>query len=125
MKLSREKLQESLSQFYGTEQWTRTHPRQLATDGVIFLAEHAGAFWLLDVIWSHQPKLRQEEFQVWELKRDGEGCIIICHDGNYNQLVRQDIPWTDFPLDFIKLYAQPNFDPDGNKELVVCLPSEY
>ena len=43
----------------------------LYTDGVKMMAEKAEAFWLIDLIISHQCKkeVNNERFQVWELPR--------------------------------------------------------
>jgi hypothetical protein len=61
-----------LQQFTGTEHYFR-HPinhRVFYTDGVQYLAEDGGAYWLLDEIAIIQPydkRLAVEEFQVWTL----------------------------------------------------------
>jgi hypothetical protein len=61
-----------LNGFYGSENLYR-HPlcRSLTyTDGVRYLAEGAGAFWLIDLIASHQidPRISVEPFQCWRLR---------------------------------------------------------
>ena len=43
----------ALAQFTGTERYYRIAPKFLITDGVKFLAENAGCYWLLDVAVSH------------------------------------------------------------------------
>lgn len=120
MKMTPEQIEQGLQQFFGTEAWHRLRPGVLLTDGALFLARETGAFWLMDVIWSYQPFLKQVPFQVWHLKRQGEGCIVWCEDGNYNKLKSQKIDFTDFPLEETKLFASKE---DG--ELVILLPSEY
>ena len=89
------------------------------TDGVLALAEAAECFWLLDVIGSHQinPKL-DKSFEVWTLeldKDDGGGCTVKGFNDT-TLIVTQKIPYTDFPLDDLKLYLC-----DG----VLMIPSEY
>jgi hypothetical protein len=78
------------------------------TEGVQFLAERAGAYWLIDIIVSvqHEPKVKAEAFQVWTLKTDLEKStgVVICEDGNGYEVYRQKIDFTDFPLAEIKLY---------------------
>jgi hypothetical protein len=66
----------------------------------------AGAYWLMDLC-SYQRKLRQHVFQVWTLtvNPDDHTALAVCDDGNGKTLARQKIPFTDFPLDTIKLYA--------------------
>jgi len=114
---------EDLIQFTGSETWYR-HPlfRQfLYTDGAQYVAEKGEAYWLIDKIMECQasvPKLSGEEFYVWDLNLndEGEGATLICTDGNENELYREKIPFTDFPLKTIRFYFQ-------NKTLF--LPSEY
>ncbi len=115
-------LSANLAQFSGTESYHRTHPGLLATDGAYYLAEHAGAFWLLDLVWSVLHKL-EDDFAVLELTRtEGTEAVAHLHDGREPQTTfhRQHIPYTDFPLGFIKLYVQ-----DAGAEWVVMLTSEY
>jgi hypothetical protein len=49
-------------------------------------------------------------------------AVLTCTDGNEKQLVRQEIPSTDFPLNSISLYAAQDESLGG---LVVMLTSEY
>ena len=58
-----------LNSFCGTTQYFRYLCGLKLTDGVKYLADEAGAYWLLDIIASYQtnPKTRREHFQVWEL----------------------------------------------------------
>jgi hypothetical protein len=61
-------LQEKLGQFIGSETFYR-HPlfrKFVYTEGVQYLAEKAGAYWLLEYIFSNQTdeKIKAEEFQV-------------------------------------------------------------
>ncbi len=109
-----------LSQFTGSETWYR-HPlmRKISfTEGVKYMADKAGAFWLVDLIVSHQldPKVHEEPFQVWTLTVDDGKGIVLCEDGNGNEVTRQEIDHTDFPLQKIKLWFTDN---------VILLPSEY
>jgi hypothetical protein len=115
----------STEQFTGTEQYhllTACSPaRILCTDGAKYVAETAGAFWLIDLIASHQhePETAKHPFQVWRLELDqtGNGATAICTDGNENEITRQKIDWTDFPdRDGVEIWLT-----DG----VMLLPSEY
>ena len=114
---------EDLNQFTGTENWYRTllFGDYLYTDGVKYVAEEGGAYWLIDKIFActaHIEKLKSEEFLVWELIRNNksEGAKVICTDGNCNELYSEEIEFTDFPLRSIKFYFTNN---------VLLLPSEY
>jgi hypothetical protein len=118
-----EELHRHLAQFSGTERYYRTHPGLLATDGAKYLADEAGAYWLLDIIWSVLPKI-DDELAVLELTVEKGACraVVVIHDGREPETTyhRQSIPYTDFPLQKIKLYIQHN-----GHERVVMLPSEY
>ena len=117
-----DELHQQLAHFSGTERYHRTHPGLLATDGVKYLADQAGAYWLLDIIWSVLPKI-DDEFAVVELSvQDNRRATVTIHDGREPQTSyhEQAIPWTDFPLEQIKLYIQQN-----GQGRVVMLPSEY
>lgn len=123
------KLENNLGHFTGTMEWHKwsiLFPNFLLTDGAQYLAEQAGAFWLMDIIGSHQRYLlkldRQEYFQVWKMTVNHENgyARVWAEDGNYNVIASQEIPYTDFPLSEITLYAGW----DG-QYLVIMLPSEY
>lgn len=122
-----ETLLRDLAQFTGTEQWYRHGMVRSVfyTAGVQYLAEKAGAYWLLDLIAMAQrskPRVRAEGFQVWKLTRTKgkNSCIVTCDDGNGHIVYRQCIPFTDFPLETITLYCVQ----DG-PSWVVMLTSEY
>lgn len=73
--------QAELAQFTGTEKWYRhTLARNVHyTDGVLFVAERAGAYWLIDEIALAQKaeaQLASEEFQVWTLVVEGKRTVI-------------------------------------------------
>ena len=71
-------LQAQLAYFHGSA--TCTHdavvPSLLLTEGVVFLAQTAGAHWLIDAIASyvHDAHACQEEFQVRRLWVDASPC---------------------------------------------------
>lgn len=115
-------LDAELPQFSGTDNWWRHWTGRITyTDGVKFLAEKAGAFWLIDLVASHQTaRLRQEQFQIWILTVDRKRrpmAVATCQaDTDKPVLVRQEIGHTDFPLPSIKVYLV-----DG----VLMLPNEY
>ena len=121
-----------LRQFTGTENWYRHNLARtvLYTDGVQYLAEKAGAYWLIDIIATESvmlPNLKGEGFQVWKLTIDtqGSGADLVVDDGNGNELHRRHIAFTDFPLPEITLWCNENEDPSVNAKRVIMLPSEY
>ena len=111
-----------LRQFTGSENWYRHSLNRavLYTDGAQYLAEHGGAYWLLDTIaiaQGHVDALQGEEFQIWTLTVNPDKTAeLTCDDGNNNIVHRQELEFTDFPLPEIKLYYCNN---------VIHLPSEY
>lgn len=103
-----ESLKNELAQFTGTENYHRHTGRILYTDGVKYLAEKAGCYWLLDLIASYQPDLENQPFQVWTIKVDfakQSAVVTMQEDSGGHELVRQEIEYTDFPLKRIKLYC--------------------
>lgn len=121
--MQNEKLtQADLQQFTGTENWYRHGlVRSIVfTDGVKFLADRAGAYWLLDEIALAQryaKKVAAEGFQLWRLKVEADrSARLTCDDGNGEVVFSKKIDWTDFPLDEVSLYCTDN---------TILLPSEY
>jgi len=107
-----------LRNFTGTEKWYKTQfGGLLYTDGIKYLCEQAGAYWLLDAIASYQPDWNITPFQIWTLEVDKSDAatLIMREDTDSPVLVFQSIPYTDFPLKTIKLYVENN---------VLCLPRE-
>lgn len=98
-----------LAQFTGSETvYRHSIARQiLYTEGVQFLAERAGAYWLLDEIALNQarPEIAAEDFQLWTLTVTGSRAQLRCEDGNDNVVYAKDIDYTDFPLPTIKIYV--------------------
>lgn len=111
-----------LAQFTGTENWYRhgINRKVLFTDGAKYVADQAGAYWLLDEIVIIQPYNRRvaaEPFQVWKLKvNDDATADLICEDGNNNVVYTKRIEFTDFPPEGITLWFTDN---------TILLPSEY
>ena len=123
--LTAEELKSQLPQFTGTEYYY-SHPffGIKYTDGIRFLAENAGAFWLIDAIASYQPQLARNpmlrDFQVWILvvgdshnfikpQPKNKACLTCWEDTpnvGVKPAVSQQIPYTDFPLSEIKLYLE-------------------
>lgn len=79
----------------------------------------------MDAIASHQTnkKVAAEPFQVWKLTvNEQKQAALVCTDGNETVLVSQEIPYSDFPLSEITLYAEQS---DYLAGRVVMLTSEY
>ncbi len=77
------------------------------TDGIKTMVQDCQAYWLIDLIISHQTnqKVSEETFQIWELKRvKNDVFIIIATDGNENKIASQKIPFSDFCYDVATLW---------------------
>ena len=110
-----------LGHFTGTTAYYRISNRHALTDGTKYLAEAAGAFWLMDAAASHLDEIGTEDwFVLIKLQVNNSRAVMIYEDGNGKEHARQEIAYTDFPLSQIQLYAYW----DG-EHWVLMLPSEY
>jgi len=111
-----------LRQFTGTEHWYRHSfvRKVLYTDGVQYVAEKGGAYWLLDEIAFAQcgnKRIAAEAFQLWRLRvHPDHTATLTCEDGKGNAVFTKALTFTDFPLAEITLYFTNG---------VILLPSEY
>jgi len=115
-----EELRQALPQFTGSTEFYRHWLGFIYTEGIKYLAEKAGAYWLIDAIGSHQIRRQVMDcrFQVWTLtvSKDRSAYLTMREDVGEPCKVSQEIPFTDFPQDSIKLLFI-----DGT----LLLPSEY
>jgi len=104
-------LEHQLSHFYGSEQLHRWNllSRSVLTDGAKYLADKAGAYWLFDAIDSHlqsEGVSENSEFTSARLRvADDHTAELTLDDGNGLIWRTQKIPFTDFPLPEIQLFA--------------------
>ena len=103
-----------LRQFTGTERYHKHlfsgRSPILFTDGCDFIRTHCNVHWLFDAILSYQCEtiLRHVNFQLWELRQSKKDLswILTCReDSNLKPLISQKIQFSDFPLDYLKLYV--------------------
>jgi hypothetical protein len=121
-----------LSQCYGSDGPYIIHSlvkRLVFTQTVGQIREMADCFWLIDLIASYQYKLKTEEFQVWKFVCDTKSKkgIMTCEDGNGNNLVKQEVNYTDFPLDELTLWAELGgygSEENWTPAMVLMVPSE-
>ena len=110
-----------MDQFTGSEHWYRHGlvPTITFTDGAKYVADAAGAYWLLDEIALAQRYIKAvaaEEFQAWKLTvKPDSTATLSCEDGNDNVVFSKAIEFTDFPPEGITLW----FEND-----TIYLPSE-
>ena len=114
-------IQQILDGHCGTEQYHRLTVQPCnCTDGVKFLADECGAYWLVgDIVPLALGFLRKgEEFTTFTLKKDaeGNGAQFTVTDGNGNTLLTKHYDFTDFPLPEVTLWFTGG---------VLLLPSEY
>ena len=107
-----------LRQFSGTEHWYKHLSGYLYTDGVQYVAQEGGAYWLIDkILFTTRAKNNLQEFSAWKLGvNEDRSAILVCEDGNYHELYREEIEWTDFPLNKIEIWFENG---------VLILPSEH
>lgn len=112
----------ALRQFTGTERWYRHAlvPRIVFTDGAKFVADSAGAYWLLDDIACAQlaeEAVAKVRFQLWKLVVAADASAdLTCEDGNGGIVYRKHLDWTDFPAEGVTLYFTDN---------TILVPMEY
>ena len=90
------------------------------TDGAKYVADTAGAYWLLDEIalaQRYEKKVAGARFQVWKLAVNSDSTATLsCEDGNCNTVYSKAIEFTDFPKEGVTLWFANN---------VIYLPSEH
>ena len=120
MTINPNQLKAELKQFTGTEQFYKNplFPNYVYTDGIKYLAETAGAYWLIDYVLSNQLNLsiKNEPFQVWKIKVKDNSAIIRVEDGDKHLVKQFKLGFTDFPLDEITIWLT---------DRTLLLPSEY
>ncbi len=111
----------TLAKFTGTSAYYRISRRHLLTDGTKYLAEKGACFWMMDAVASHLCEIGTEDWFVQIRVQVSEGrAEMIYEDGNGLEHARQSIPYTDFPLSEITLYACWD-----QEHWVIMLPGEY
>ena len=111
----------TLTEFTGTERYYRISRRHLLTDGTKFLADQARCYWMMDAIASHLAEIGMADwFVLVKTSVKDSKALMVYEDGNGHEHARQEIPYTDFPLSEVTLYACW----DG-EHWIIMLPSEY
>jgi hypothetical protein len=114
-------LLDNLAQFTGTQRYYRINRKCVLTDGAKYLAETAGAYWLMDAAASYLMELGTVDwFVLVRLKVNGSKAVLTLEDGNGSVRAQQDIGYTDFPLAEQIIYACWD-----SVHWVLMLPSEY
>lgn len=125
---------DALNQFTGSTQFYRNafNRAVLYTEGVQYLAENGEAYWLIDAIAIH---IGSREFQLaaaqderislihfWKLavSPDRSANLTALADSGETPFIVQKIPFTDFPLEQIDIWAGNN-----GEGFTLMLPGEY
>jgi len=122
------------TQFTGTSAYHRLPIWGLfLTDGAKYVADEAGAYWLMDEIGAaiekrgarNTPHRMGDGFLVVRLKVNEEdrSAVLTFENGNHTKVcIDRKIPYTDYPDHGLMLFVQYSYDPKG---WVVMVPSEY
>ena len=111
---------QDLAQFTSTTCYYRIGRKHLLSDGTHYLAEKAGC-WIMDAVSSHLAEIGSTDwFIVVRIEVEECRAIMRYEDGNGRELARQAIPYTDFPLPNLTLYAVWD-----TQHWVIMLPGEY
>lgn len=128
-----------LDGFTGTQQYHRLSPfAMLASDGALFLAQNADAFWMLQEIAGAQmdAKIRKDpslqDMQFWALEKvTGDAnqpqANLVCYRDLGDPAWSKPIPYTDFPFDVCpnpRVWVAPT-ELEGRAVQVAYLPSEH
>lgn len=127
-------LKTNLRQFTGDLERYRhsLFPKLIYTPGIQYLAETAGAYWLIDLIASHliSPEYKRAvqqdgriiDLHFWNLAMsdDSTAVLTVQVDRGEDAFFRQSIPFSDFPLETIDLWVA--FD---GQFFTLYLPSEH
>ena len=116
----------------GLERYRTIFPNIIYTPGVQYLAEKGEAYWLIDAVASHfgtaqmqramKEDARTRSLQFWRLtvKPDQSAILTAVADSGVKPFVKQEIPYTDFPLEEVSIWAR--FD---GIRWTLYLPSEH
>ena len=126
--------QQDLAQFHGDlERYRHTFNRRVIyTPGVQYVAEVGGAYWLIDAIASYLTPgglcdaarfdQRVADLHFWSLtvREDRSALLEARVDSPCKPFITQVIPYTDFPLDSVRIWA--GYD---SRFWTLYLPSEH
>ena len=123
-------IKRDLSLFTGSEEFYRHHLGGSYTDGVKWMAASCSAYWLLDAVFSYLPWVASSgdyffpvTFEKKRIEKTGLEYWMLTIGSLENPMSwSQEIEFSDFPLDHIKLFLCDN---GGELGWTLLLPSEY
>ena len=111
--MNAQELNAVLPQFTGTENYYYHSKFLVLTDGVKFLADNAGAYWLMDIISSvmYKPTILREPFLTVNVKKNktGKGAVVRIQNGDGKDFYVQRIKWTDFPMTDYTFFLEDSY----------------
>ena len=113
----------ALNQFTGSQTFTRWTPvsNSVLTEGALYVADQAGAYWLFDAIQSHLDENKADFAEsTLEVNAD-DSAVLTITDGDDGKIAIQHISFTDFPQQEIKIWSARN-ELNAHTHM---LPSEY
>jgi hypothetical protein len=120
-----EEITNALNKHYGSESFSYASPFNrnfVMTEGITHMTELCKCFWLIDIVTIANLK---DDFQKWIIvKKDDDSAVVTCEDGNSGELYRQEIPFTDFPLDMYSFYCELGSIDGINPKFVIMLSGE-
>ena len=113
----------ALNQFTGSQTFTRWTPfsGSVLTEGALYVAEQAGAYWLFDAIQSHLDENKSDWAQTILTVNNDDSAELVMTNGNDDPLSSQKVPFTDFPQKQITIWSVRN-ELNAHTHM---LPSEY
>ncbi len=108
-----------LNSFTGTESYWKTclfAPKLVHTDGVQYFADHANAYWFLDIVATEYFNGLDDDFLSIKLVVHSDRANITVEDGDCNIIKSREIEFTDCPEGIYKFFLTNN---------VLMLTSEY
>lgn len=123
-----DEIESTLAQFGGGDVIYKHIFGMMYTEGVRYMADACGAYWLIDVVASYQREkcicgdAMLRKFQCWTLRKPSQrgdqsapDAIVECWRDEGDLAFAQSIEYTDFPLDGIKFYVET-----ANRYLPAC-----
>jgi hypothetical protein len=113
----------ALNQFTGSQTFTRWTPisNSVLTEGALYVADQAGAYWLFDAIQSHLDETKADWAQTVLTVNNDDSAELVMTNGNDDPLSSQKVPFTDFPQKQITIWSVRN-ELGAHTHM---LPSEY
>ncbi len=123
-----------LSRFGGSDRYYK-HPLyrlMVYTEGVQHMAEHIGAYWLLDMInFDFLPKLLRSKIRDTfycirlTVSADKTARVIVTNGDDDHAIISRDVDYTDFPrVSDFKLFLCETVVSEGQRYMLL-LPDEY